>query len=231
MNVTPASHILLCGNGKSLMDPTRRILLFCRSQLLGHAVPERPDMLFIKGEDVSARFRFRRFPSGLGGPLWPCRGAGNGRGFQRGQSVPGQVFGDAFVIDPNPGISADSRRNQPASLRSDPANARRTESSLPSSAAFRSVPSSSRPSNDTDGGAPCRPVPEPDNATTRRATFNSAGSSISASQPSSAAAGTGIRRASRGIIRSRSRACHLRHRFFVAHQLVESHQRVPEIQV
>ena len=88
-------------------------------------------------------------------------------------------------------------------LRTDLANALRIESSSPSSAAFRSVPSSSRSSSDTDGGAPCRPAPEPDKAATRRATFNSAGSSISASQPSSATAGTGIFRASRGITRSR----------------------------
>ena len=88
-------------------------------------------------------------------------------------------------------------------LRSDPANARRTESSLPSSAAFRSMPSSTRPSNDTDGGVPRRPVSDPDRAITRSATFNSAGSSISVNQRPKATAGTGIRRASRGITRSR----------------------------
>ena len=63
--------------------------------------------------------------------------------------------------------------------------------------------SSSRSSNDSDGGVAPLAGSAASIATTRRVTFNSPGSSISASHCSRAAAGTGIRRASLGSDRVR----------------------------
>ncbi len=57
------------------------------------------------------------------------------------------------------------------------------------------TPSSSRSSSDTDGGTSRRVGSPPSRATARRATFNSARSSISASHSPRTAAGVGIRRA------------------------------------
>ena len=80
------------------------------------------------------------------------------------------------------------------------ASALRMALSVPNSRAPRRAPSSTRSSNDKDGGVSPRTGSDAKIATTLRVTFNSPGSSISASQRSSATAGTGIRRASRGMV-------------------------------
>ena len=52
MNVTPATYILSRRDFKSVRNPTRRVLFFRRPQLFRHSVAKRPNVLFVKDDNI-----------------------------------------------------------------------------------------------------------------------------------------------------------------------------------
>ncbi len=230
MNITPATHTVVRSDCKRVLDPTGRILLFGGPQLLGHSMSKGPNVLLIQGEYVSTRSVACCSPRQL------CRDIVNRRGpddigpSQRGQTVLGEVFRHLLVVYPYPRVAANLRTCQgtPSQrLRQCPAD--RIVVAQLVSKTQRSVIQHIFQRYGWGGCPSCRPQRhQPRNA---QCDLQFPGV-IDLRQPV-------VQRHRRhrnppGVSRNRSRAprlCHLRHRFFVAHQPVESHQRVSEVQM